>query len=84
MRLIAPGDPLLQRRDRESIVPDAAWRKKVWVGSGGAGVVLHDGQAVALWRGRKQGKTLEVSVEGTSPPRPCSSRRSDSRRTAAV
>lgn len=65
VRLLGPGDPQLQRRDREAFVPDAAWRKKVWMASGGAGVVTDDGEVVALWRARKQGKVLEVSVEGS-------------------
>ena len=64
MRLLGPGDPQLQRRDREAFVPDAAWRKKVWAASGGSGVVTEDGKAVALWRARKQGKTLEVTLDG--------------------
>ncbi|MDA0179146.1 winged helix DNA-binding domain-containing protein [Solirubrobacter phytolaccae] len=64
VRLLAPGDPQLQRRDREAFIEDAAWRKKVWAASGGAGVVTEDGQVVALWRARKKGKKLEVTVEG--------------------
>jgi len=64
VRLLAPGDPQLQRRDREAFISDPAWRKRVWAASGGSGVVTDDGQAVALWRARKQGKTLEVTVAG--------------------
>lgn len=64
VRLLAPGDPQLQRRDREVFIPDPAWRKRVWTASGGAGVVTRDGTPVALWRARKQGKTLELTVEG--------------------
>ena len=64
MRLLGPGDPQLQRRDREAFVPDAAWRKQVWAASGGSGVVTRGRKAVALWRARKKGKTLEVTVDG--------------------
>ncbi|RKQ92639.1 winged helix DNA-binding protein [Solirubrobacter pauli] len=64
VRLLAPGDPQLQRRDREAFIPDPAWRKRVWTAAGGAGVVTRDGTPVALWRARKQGKTLEVTLEG--------------------
>ncbi len=64
VRLLGPGDPQLQRRDRETLVPDAAWRKQVWKAVGGAGVVTQDGKAVALWRARKKGKTLEVTLDG--------------------
>ena len=45
-------------------MPDAAWRKQVWKAVGGAGVVTQDGKAVALWRARKKGKTLEVTLDG--------------------
>ncbi len=48
VRLLGPGDPVLQRRDRESLVPDPAWRRRVWAAVGGAGVVTMDGRAVAL------------------------------------
>jgi hypothetical protein len=64
VRLLGPGDPQLQRRDREAFVPDPAWRKQVWKAAGGAGVITRDGEVVALWRARKKGKTLEVAVEG--------------------
>ena len=63
VRLLAPGDPILLGRDREALLPDPAARKKVWAALGGMGIVLADGEPVALWRGRKKGKKLEVSVE---------------------
>ena len=44
-------------------------RKQVWKAVGGAGVVLVDGEATALWRARKQGKRLEVTVDGKAPRR---------------
>jgi hypothetical protein len=69
VRLLATSDPLLLSRDRETVVPDPAMRKKVWTAVGGAGVVLVDGRAAALWRARKQGKRLEVTVEGKAPRR---------------
>ena len=63
MRLLAPGDPVLLGRDRETLIGDPAARKKVWAAPGGMGIVTDDGEPVALWRGRKKGKKLEVSVE---------------------
>jgi hypothetical protein len=70
VRVLAPGDPILLGRDREALIPDPAVRKKVWAAIGGAGVVLSDGEPVATWRARKQGKRLEVTVEafGDVPP----------------
>ncbi len=35
----------------------------MWAAIGGAGLVLADGEPVALWRGRKQGKRLDVTVD---------------------
>jgi len=67
VRLLATSDPLLLSRDRETVVPDPAMRKKIWTAVGGAGVVLVDGEVRALWRARKQGKRLEVTVEGRAP-----------------
>ena len=63
VRLLAPGDPILLGRDRETLLPDPAARKKVWAALGGMGIVLDDGEPVALWRGRKKGRKLDVSVE---------------------
>jgi hypothetical protein len=64
LKLLGPGDPVLLGRDRESLVPDPAMRKKAFAGLGSMGIVLSDGEAVAVWRGRKKGKRLEVELEG--------------------
>jgi hypothetical protein len=61
--LLAPGDPILLGRDREALIADPALRKKVWAAVGGAGVVLSHGEPVALWRARKKGERLEVTLE---------------------
>jgi hypothetical protein len=67
MRLLASGDPLLLGRDREALIGDPAVRKKVWAAIGGAGVVLSGGEPVALWRARKNGKRLEITLEPFGP-----------------
>ena len=67
VRLLATGDPLLLSRDRETVVPDPAMRKQIYKPTGGAGVVLVDGEASATWRARKQGKRLEVAIDGKAP-----------------
>jgi hypothetical protein len=67
VRLLAPGDPLLLGRDREPLVADATLRKRVWAMIGGAGLVLADGRPVAVWRGRRQGRRLAVTVEAFAP-----------------
>jgi len=67
VRLLGPGDPLLLGRDRERLLPDAALRRAVWAPIGGAGVVLQDGEPVALWRARKAGRRLAVAVQAFAP-----------------
>jgi hypothetical protein len=69
LRVIAPGDPLLLGRDREALIPDPAWRKKVWSSIPNTGVILDGGEPVALWKARKQGKRLEVTLTGDDVPR---------------
>ena len=63
VRLLAAGDPLLTGRDREALVGDGSLRKRLWATIGGPGLVLSGGRPVALWRGRKQGRRLDVRVE---------------------
>ncbi len=65
--MIAPGDPLLLTRDREALINNPAWRKQVWSAIPNTGVVLDDGEPVALWKARKRGKTLDVTLSGGRP-----------------
>jgi hypothetical protein len=67
VQVIAPGDPLLLGRDREALIPDPAWRKRVWSAIPGTGVVLSDGEPVALWKARKKGERLDVTISGDAP-----------------
>jgi hypothetical protein len=67
VRLLATGDPLLLGRDRERLVPDESVRKQVWSAIGGAGLVVADGEPVATWRARKQGRRLAVAVRPFGP-----------------
>lgn len=63
VRLLPPHDPYLQVRDRATLVPDKDLQRRLWRASGNPGVVLVDGEIVAMWRPRKQGKHLRVTVE---------------------
>jgi hypothetical protein len=63
VRLLANLDPLNAGRDRELLVPDAAVRKRIWTVLGGPGTVLVRGRVAGLWRPKKQGKKLVVTVE---------------------
>lgn len=61
--LLAPGDPLLLARDRDLLLPAPDQRKRAFVAINAPGLVVLDGRPVALWRGRKKGRTLAVAVE---------------------
>lgn len=63
VRFLPPHEPLLQMRDRATLVPDKSLHKKLWRTIGNPGIVLVDGEAVAAWRSQKKGKTMNVTVE---------------------
>lgn len=67
-RLLGPGDPLLNARDREVLARDEGMRKKIWRPVGSPGVVLHDGRLAGLWRARKQGRRLTIETEWLGEP----------------
>jgi hypothetical protein len=70
IRLLPVQDPFLQQRDRATLVPDEAARRKLWQPVRGPGGALVDGQIVGTWRIRTKGSRLEVTVEpfGVLPP----------------
>ncbi|GAB3320877.1 crosslink repair DNA glycosylase YcaQ family protein [Geodermatophilus aquaeductus] len=61
-RLLGPFDLFLQGRDRETIA-DPARRKELWPTLGRPGAVLAGGGIAGVWRPRKAGKALTVTVE---------------------
>nr|WP_272923920.1 winged helix DNA-binding domain-containing protein [Streptomyces sp. SID3343] len=63
LRMLPAYDPWLQLRDRATAIPDAKLHKQVWKHTANPGVVLGDGELVALWRSQKKGKKLRVTVE---------------------
>jgi Winged helix DNA-binding domain len=68
VRLLGGHDPYVAQPDRESLVPDAALRKRLFPPVGRPGVVLVDGRLAGLWKGHKRGDVLEVSVEWLTEP----------------
>ncbi len=62
LRLLPPGDPYLQSRDRAALVPDTAHRKRVWPSLAAPGALLLDGALAGTWRSRVQGDTLRLTV----------------------
>jgi hypothetical protein len=66
-RLVPARDPYLQQ-DRETLVPDAAVRKKLFRPVASPGAVLRDGALAGLWKAKAGKKgVLDVAVERRSP-----------------
>lgn len=63
VRLLPPGDPYTQLRDRDTIV-DSEHQRQVWRAVGSPGAVLADGRVVGIWRPRTSGHALLVTVRG--------------------
>jgi hypothetical protein len=68
VRLLGGHDAYVAQPDRATLVPDAAVRKRLFPSVGRPGAVLADGVLAGLWRGRKQGDVLDVSVEWLGEP----------------
>ena len=62
VRLLPPGDPYTQMRDRDTIV-DKRHQGEVWKTVGAPGAVLADGAIAGIWRPRKSGRKLELTVK---------------------
>lgn len=59
VRLLPPGDPYTQLRDRETVV-EKHHHREVWKTAGSPGTVLIDGHIAGIWRPRKTGKNLHL------------------------
>ncbi|MFI5489990.1 DNA glycosylase AlkZ-like family protein [Micromonospora echinaurantiaca] len=63
VRLLPPGDPFLQGRDRDLLVPERAHQKQLWRILGNPGALLLDGEVAGVWRAKAAGRgALEVTV----------------------
>jgi hypothetical protein len=62
VRLLAPGDPLLQLRDRDTLVPDQRMQKVIWKNLSPTGVVLLGPEVAAVARLQKK-KKLHVTID---------------------
>ena len=67
VRLLGPYDLLVQGKDRDLLVPEAAHRKQLWPALGRPGPLLADGEIVGCWRPRAKGAKLDLEVELWSP-----------------
>jgi hypothetical protein len=55
VRLLPPGDPYLQARDRHLLIPDAGRRSAVWRPVASPGALLVNGEIAGVWRSRMAG-----------------------------
>lgn len=62
VRLLPPRDPYTQVRDRETII-DRKYHQQVWKTVGEPGTVLADGEITGIWRPRKNGRQLTITVK---------------------
>jgi hypothetical protein len=69
VRLLPAGDPFLQPRDRDLLVPDKDRQSEVWKVLGNPGVVLTDGEITGTWRAKLSKKRLDVNVTLFEPAR---------------
>jgi Winged helix DNA-binding domain len=68
VRLLPPGDPYLQARDRDLLVPDKDRQAALWRMISTPGALLVDGEIAGTWRSRKAGRTrLEITVTPFEP-----------------
>ena len=67
VRLLGPYDLLVQGKDRDLLVPEAAHRKQLWPALGRPGPLLADGEIVGCWRPRAKGTKLDLEVELWQP-----------------
>ncbi|CCH76168.1 conserved hypothetical protein [Nostocoides japonicum T1-X7] len=66
VRLLPPRDPYTQLRDRETIV-ERTHHTDLWKPVGAPGAVLADGRIVGVWRPRKRGRSLTITMTTFGP-----------------
>ena len=76
VRLLSPGDPLLQLRDRALLVSDSTLQKAIWKNLGPTGLALVGTTLIGLTRVQKKQSSLQLTVEMTG--------KADSKLRAAV
>jgi hypothetical protein len=63
VRLLSPGDPLLQLRDRALLVPDPKLQKVIWKNLSPTGLALASTDIIGLTRVQKKQSSLLLTVE---------------------
>lgn len=68
LHLLGGHDPYVAQPDRAALTPDPALRRRIFVAVGRPGIVLQDGVPAGLWRARKRGELLDVTVQWLGAP----------------
>ncbi|RII17273.1 hypothetical protein DSC45_14015 [Streptomyces sp. YIM 130001] len=69
VRLLPPGDPYLQARDRTLLLPETAHRKELWRAISAPGALLVGAEIVGTWRVKAAGRRAAVTVTPFAPLR---------------
>ncbi|MER7112558.1 DNA glycosylase AlkZ-like family protein [Streptomyces sp. NPDC000229] len=77
VRLLPPGDPYLQARDRALVVPDKSREKEIWRAIGGPGALLVGSEIAGTWRAKAAGRQLDLTVTTFGPLSPTVRKRLD-------
>ena len=62
LHLLKGHDPYLGLFDREVILDDRAWQRRVWQTVSNPGVVLWQGEVCGIWTQRNKGPVMDVAV----------------------
>lgn len=84
IRLIPPGDPYLQMRDRDLLVPERQRQKEIWRMLGNPGAVLVGPEVAGIWRSRLSGKKLTLTVQPFDGKIPVKALQAEAERLAAA
>ncbi|MGW7055435.1 DNA glycosylase AlkZ-like family protein [Streptomyces sp. NPDC054887] len=77
VRLLPPGDPFLQARDRDLLVPDRMRQREIWRAVGGPGALLVGTEIAGTWRARAAGRATDLTVTPFAPLSPAVRRELD-------
>lgn len=66
VRMLPPHDPYTQMCDRGTIL-DERHHREVWKPVGVPGTFLADGEIIGIWRARKSGRKLTITVKAFQP-----------------